>query len=71
MENIRTILADLPSTIGGYTIYKDGFYTIVLNKNLNYERNIESYQHELKHIFQNDFSKKCSADMVEIYAHGE
>lgn len=70
MNNIRTIFADLPNTVGGYTIAtNDDFFTIVLNQNLNFERNAETYFHELEHIKNGDFEKKCSADLIEFYAH--
>ena len=69
MDNIRTIFVDLPNTIGGYTISKDDFYTIVLNQNLCYERNESTYLHELDHIKNGDFDKCCSADLIELYAH--
>lgn len=69
MDNIKTIMLDLPNTIGGYTVLHDGFYTIVLNKNHSHEKNVESYLHELSHIQNKDFEKKCSADLIEIYAH--
>ena len=69
MENIRTILLPLPTTIGGYTILKDDFYTIVLNSNLSFEQNMESYNHELQHIKNRDFYKRSSADLIEVFAH--
>lgn len=28
-----------------------------------------SYEHELKHILNGDYEKKCSVDMIEINAH--
>lgn len=70
MDNIRTILADLPSTVGGYTISTpDGYFTVVLNQNLSYQRNVETYAHELDHIQNGDFDKKCSSDLIEFYTH--
>lgn len=69
MENIRVIFCDMPTSIGGYTILKEDFYTIVLNSRLSRERNIESYQHEVDHILNGDFEKKCSVDLIEFFAH--
>ena len=70
MDNIKTIYCDLPNTIGGFTVATaDGFFTIVLNQNLSHERNIESYNHEMKHIVNGGFDKKCSAGLLEIMAH--
>ena len=70
MDNVRTIYRDLPNTIGGFTVATDdGFFTIVINQNLSHERNVESYNHEMAHILNGDFDKKCSAGLVEITAH--
>lgn len=69
MENIKTVLADLPASIGGYTVLKDDYYTIVLNQNLSHEKNYETYLHEMGHIKNKDFEKKCSIDLIEVYAH--
>lgn len=69
MDNVRTILANLPTTIGGYTIYADGYYTIVLNENLSRKDNLLSYAHEMAHITAGDFEKRCSVDMIEAFAH--
>lgn len=68
--SIQTRLAALPYTIGGYVI-KDinDTYTIILNSKLSYERNIESYMHELNHIYNGDYEKDCSADSIEYQAH--
>lgn len=62
--------ADLPNTIGGYTIASpDGFFTVVLNQNLCYDQNMKTYKHELDHIHKGDFDNICSADLLEICAH--
>lgn len=66
---IKTIYCDLPATVKAFTVCKDGFYTIVLNQNLNHEQNMLSYAHEYAHIKNGDFEKKCSADMLELFAH--
>lgn len=69
MDNIRTILVDLPNTIGGYTVKQDDYYTIVLNQNLSHDKNLITYAHEISHIENNDFESNCSAGLIEIYAH--
>lgn len=69
-DDVRTIFIDMPNTVKGYTISdKDGFFTIVLNKNLNFEQNVVSYLHELEHIHNGDFDRNCSADLIEFNAH--
>lgn len=69
MDNIRTILVDLPNTIGGYTVKQDDYYTIVLNQNLSHDKNLITYAHEISHIENKDFDSNCSAGLIEIYAH--
>ena len=70
LADIRTIYANLPNTIGGYTIASpDDYFTVVLNQNLCYDRNMKTYQHELSHINNGDFDFTGSADLLEIYAH--
>ncbi len=67
---VNTLLLDLPGTIRAYTVAnKDMSYTIVINARLNHERQIEAYRHELKHIENGDYDKKCSADLIECFAH--
>lgn len=65
----RVIFADMPAVVKAYTICSDGFYTIVLNSTLSREQNLISYQHEIMHIKNGDFDKKCSADLIELYSH--
>lgn len=69
----NTILSDLPATIKAYTVHcPDGTYTIVLNSRLSHEQQLEAYQHELKHIADNDFCiENGDADMIEQYAHND
>lgn len=69
MENIKTLFCDMPTTVAGYTVFKDDCYTIVLNSKLSRDKNIKSYMHELSHIQNGDFEKKCSADLIEFFAH--
>ena len=70
MDNVRTVYCDLPNTVKGFTVSSnDDFFTIVLNQNLSYSQNMETYSHEMNHITNGDFSRKCSADMIEFYTH--
>lgn len=68
--DVNVILADMPTSIPGYTVSNpDLTFTIVLNSRLNYERQLEAYKHEVNHIENGDFDRKCSADIIECYAH--
>lgn len=60
----------LPGTVRSYVVANpDMTYTIVLNSNLSREQNVRSYAHELDHIRNGDYDKRCSVDMIEFYAH--
>lgn len=70
IQDVNTILADMPCSISAYTVVNaDMSYTVVLNSRLNYERQLLAYHHELKHIENGDYDKRCSADLIEFYAH--
>lgn len=70
MDNVFVMLSDLPAAIRSFVVQnKDLTYTIVLNSKLSYEQNLVCYQHELRHIQNGDYDKKCSVDLIEIYAH--
>ena len=69
-QDINVLLADMPGTIGAYTVSNaDLSYTIVLNSRLSYERQLLAYHHEMKHIENGDYDKKCNVDLIECYAH--
>ena len=70
LEDIFVKLIELPYTIRSYVVMnKDHSYTIVLNSKLSHEQNLISYQHEIVHIKNGDYEKKCSVDMIELIAH--
>ena len=69
-QDANILLVDMPHRIKAYTVAnKDMSYTIVINARMSHERQLEAYQHELDHIRQKDYEKKCSADLIEFYAH--
>ena len=60
----------MPTTIKAYTVNNnDNTYTIVSNARLTREQHLQSYYHEMKHIENGDYSKKCDIDIIEINAH--
>lgn len=68
--DVNVILADMPTSIPAYTVANpDLSYTIVINSRLNYERQQKGYQHEIDHIKNGDYDRKCSVDIIECYAH--
>ncbi len=46
----------------------DDSYTIFINPKLSYERQKEVFEHELRHIIENDF-EKCDVQQIESIAH--
>ena len=68
-DTIYTRLMDLPMTVGAFTVLKDGIYTVIVNANLSEEARMREYNKEVFHIENGDFQKRCSADLIEIYAH--
>lgn len=70
MDNISTILQELPHTIKSYVVSNsDLSYTVVLNSRLSHEQNMISYAHEIAHIKNGDYDKKCDIDFIEVAAH--
>lgn len=67
---VNCIYANMPSTIKAYTICNpDMTYTIVLNSRLTREQHLISYHHEMNHIENGDYDKKCDVGFLEIVAH--
>lgn len=70
MSNINIRYYDLPCSIRSFVVSNsDMTYTIVLNSKMAYEMQLLAYQHELNHINNGDYEKKCSADVIEMNAH--
>lgn len=70
MENINTVLTNLPTTISAYVVENsDMSYTIVLNSRLSYEKNLDSYQHEILHIINKDH-EGYNVNEIELFSHG-
>ena len=71
MEDIFVNYTEMPTTVRSFVIVNsDSTYTIILNSKLSHEQNIISYWHEIDHIRNGDYEKKCSVDLIEITAHG-
>lgn len=60
----------LPSKIKGTVIPdEEGNYNVYINKNLNYETQLEVFKHELIHIQNGDFWNEGSIRVVEERAN--
>ncbi|MBE5987113.1 hypothetical protein [Lacrimispora defluvii] len=65
-EAIGVHFLDMDSGIEEQVICNtDGSFTIIINSRLNQERQMQAYQHALRHIANDDFNKK-HADSVEL-----
>ena len=62
--NIRIL--PLPGKIQSFVVYKDDFYTIVVNECLNQTARMRAYRHELDHIENGDFESDLPTGMIEI-----
>ena len=69
-QAVNVILYDLPHSISAYTVANgDLSYTIIINARLSHDMQLKAYKHELDHIERGDFNKKCSANIIEFFAH--
>jgi len=71
IENYITIFRNLPYKINGFIIYdaEDDYYTIVLNSRSSYEQNRKTFEHEIQHILNNDFSNYRDVNLLEAVMH--
>jgi len=69
MDNVNVVYLDMPNNIKSYVIAKGDYYTIILNSRLSVEQNEISYHHEVDHILNGDYEKRCNSDLIEIMAH--
>lgn len=65
---MRVYYYNLPVSVKGYIVEDaDGYHSILLNSRYTKEANLETYQHELKHI--SHFQEGGVADSIEAAAH--
>lgn len=69
-HDINVVLIDFP--VSGKEMVvpnEDGSYTVLINAKLSYEMRIAAYDHAMKHINSDDFSK-TDVQQIEADAHG-
>ena len=55
MDEVRTILQNLPVSVKGFCYHDDdGQPVVVLNARMSAERRMKAYRHELEHIKNGD-----------------
>lgn len=66
MENVFLRYIPLPATVKGLTIQdSEGNYNVYLNARLTHEANLDTFQHEIQHIRNDDFSKYAHIREIE------
>lgn len=71
MDNYTVVYQNLPEKVNAFTMYHagDDFYTIILNSRVSYDCAKRAFNHELKHISNNDFIKFKDVSNIEVLAH--
>lgn len=71
VENYIVVSENLPYKISGFIMYDaaDDYYTIVLNSRASYEKNQETFKHEIEHIINGDFHNCRDVAMLEAVLH--
>lgn len=65
-DYINVQILDFGNSIpAAVTINDDGSFSIFLNARLSYERRLETYWHEIRHIQNQDFYGDMSVDEME------
>lgn len=71
MDNYMVVYDNLPYKINAFTMYHsmDDFYTIILNSRISQDCAQRAFEHELKHIENDDFNKSQNINEIETLAH--
>ena len=70
-DGIFTYYVDLPTTIRSFVVSNnDMSFTILINSRMGSNQQLLAYIHEMEHIKNGDYDKRCSADLIELAAHG-
>ena len=71
MIDFNVVLIDLNSekVREVVTVNDDGTYTIFIQNTLSFEQQQEECKHAIEHIYNDDFNRNISVDVIEIEAH--
>lgn len=70
-DGIFTYYVDMPTTIRSFVVSNnDMSFTIIINAKMGKEQQLLAYEHEINHIKNGDYDKNCSANLIELVAHG-
>ncbi|HWQ74709.1 MAG TPA: hypothetical protein VN441_05290 [Syntrophomonas sp.] len=66
MDRVFLRYMPLPTTVKGLTVQdSDGDYNVYINARLAYGANLQTLQHEIQHIDNNDFQKQLHIKDIE------
>ena len=69
-EYIQVFLVDMPAAVKGLTVKNcDNGFTIFINAGLSDLAQIETYDHEMDHINNNDYDHFYTVDVLEALRH--
>lgn len=71
MDNYKVVFESLPSKVKGFIMHDavDDYYTVVLNMNMDYFCNKETFDHEIQHILNGDFYSCRDVNLLESVLH--
>ena len=71
IDNYITIFENLPYKVNGFTMYNasDDYYTIVLNSRASADACRKTFEHEMAHIKNKDFSTYRNVEILESVLH--
>lgn len=66
MDDIFLRYVSLPPAVHGMTVQdEEGNYNIYLNSRHTYEANVNTFQHEIQHIQNDDFNRQAHIKDIE------
>jgi len=62
----KVVIENLPPSVKGFTVRKNGIFTIHVNARLGYEMQTEAIKHEMKHVKREDFYTVETNELVAL-----
>lgn len=68
MDDVFVRVIDMPDNVKGFVLPGEDGYNVYISNRLDRTGRIKAFEHELKHILGNDFSKH-DVHKIETFAH--
>ena len=66
MDQQRVVLQNLPTSVKGFCFLdEDGEPVVVVNSRLTWEQNVQAYEHEQRHIRNNELTEPSYIEYKE------